>query len=308
MKIFRTLEEVPAFRHAVLTIGTFDGVHKGHQKIIEHINRMASDRGGESVILSFHPHPRMLVNPQDTSLKLITTLEEKLGLLERYGVDNVVVVPFTRQFSQLSAEAYIHDFLVGHFHPELVVIGYDHRFGNNRVGDINMLHEAAKEGAFEVFEIKQQVVDDIAVSSTKIRHALDRGDITTATHLLGHSFSLQGFVVKGKQLGRQLGFPTANIHIDDIHQLIPADGVYAVRCTWKEKQYPAVMNIGKRPTVNGEQRTQEVYIFDFNHDIYGEEIRVNFVERIRNEQKFNGIDALKAQIAADVVEARRILG
>jgi len=307
MRIFRTLEEVPEFRHAVLTIGTFDGVHKGHQKIIEHINKMAATRGGESVILTFHPHPRMLVNPHDTSLKLITTLEEKLNLLARYGVDNVVVVPFTRSFSQLSAEAYIHDFLLGQFHPELVVIGYDHRFGNNRAGDINMLHEAAKNGAFEVFEIKQQVVDDIAVSSTKIRKALESGNIQSATHLLGHSFSLEGFVVKGKQLGRQLGFPTANIHIDDMNQLIPADGVYAVQCVWKEEQYKGVMNIGKRPTVNGEQRTQEVHILDFSHEVYGEVLRINFVQRLRGEQKFEHLEALKAQIALDVIEARQLL-
>lgn len=307
MNVVRTIEQPLQISNAVITIGTFDGVHRGHQMILEHIKTEAKKINGESVVITFHPHPRLLLRPDDRSLQLISTLEEKIELLEKYGVDHLVVVPFTREFSNLSADEYISKFLVDNFHPKKIVIGYDHQFGKNRVGNIDYLHKHQKEYNYEVDEIPKKVVNDIDVSSTKIRKALSAGDVKEAAKLLGHSYTLQGIIKKGKQLGRTIGFPTANINSPEELKLMPAFGVYAVMVYYKNLAYKGMMNIGNRPTVDGTHMTIEVNIFDFDREIYGEELKVEFVDRIRDEVKFDHLDALKQQIILDKLTIQNLL-
>lgn len=307
MKVYRSIEETLHFTNAVITIGTFDGVHRGHQSILQHIHQEAQQLEGESVVITFHPHPRLLLRPDDKSLQLISTLEEKIDLLEKYGVQNVVVVPFTRSFSNLSAEAYISEFLIEKFHPKKIVIGYDHHFGKNRSGNISLLVEQQQRYNYTVDEIPKKVVDEIDVSSTKIRKALNSGNVKQAATLLGHEYTLQGIIKKGKQLGRTIGYPTANINSPEELKLIPAYGVYAVRVFYKNSEYKGMLNIGKRPTVDGSDMTIEVNIFDFDRDIYGESIRVDFVDRIRDEIKFDGLETLKNQIHLDKIKVLEIL-
>ncbi|MEI6310914.1 MAG: bifunctional riboflavin kinase/FAD synthetase [Bacteroidota bacterium] len=307
MNVYRSIEKPLPVKNAVITIGTFDGVHKGHQSILKHIQEEALKIGGESVVITFHPHPRLLLRPDDKSLQLISTLDEKIALLQKYGVQNIVVVPFTREFSNLSAEAYISDFLVHKFHPKKIVIGYDHHFGNNRVGNIDYLQKFKSTYAYEVDEIPKQVVSEIDVSSTKIRKALNEGNVKEAAILLGHEYTLQGIIKKGKQLGRTIGFPTANINSPEESKLIPAFGVYAVKVQYKDLVYNGMMNIGKRPTVDGMNMTIEVNIFDFDKEIYGEELKIEFIDRIRDEVKFSDIEALKNQIILDKIQVLSIL-
>lgn len=297
MRIFRDLNNLPIFQNAVLTIGTYDGVHIGHQSILKRINNLAKAIGGESILITFHPHPRMIVN--DKKVALLSTLEEKCRLLAQYEVDNVVIVPFTRSFSQQSPQAYIQDFLVKNFQPQKIVIGYNHRFGKNRAGDLNLLREMGESLQFEVEEISKQLVEDNAVSSTKIRKALEQGKVNEAVSLLGHAYVLEGIVVKGNQLGRKIGFPTANLSVVDEYKLIPENGVYAVRVKVRNEWYKGMLNIGWRPTVSGQSKTIEVNIFDFEADIYGETIVLDFRHRIRPEQKFAGLDALIRQLKRD---------
>lgn len=308
MIVHRDIEALPSFRNAVLTIGTFDGVHRGHAIILDRVNELARARGGESVLVTFHPHPRFVLNPGDNSLQLLNTIDEKLEQLEKSGLDHVVVTPFDKRFSQQLAIQYVKDFLVGHFRPDVIVIGYDHRFGKDRSGGIDLLREYSEVFGYQVEEISRQMVDDIAVSSTKIRTALHDGAVETANHLLGHRYTLRGVVTKGAGIGRQIGFPTANLHVSPGYKLVPGTGVYAVSVTIDGERHGGMLNIGYRPTFEGTDKTVEVHLFDFDRAIYGERVELGFVARIRNEQPFDGPGALVEQLRADEQTARSILG
>ena len=307
MRVFKELNELPLFNNAVITIGTFDGVHKGHQKLIARINALATQKGGESLIVTFHPHPRLVINPQDTSLKLLNTIEEKIALLTAYHVHNVVVVPFSRHFSDLSPETYITNFLVKNFHPACIVIGYDHKFGKDRVGDISLLHRLGASYGYAVEEISKESIDDMAISSTKIREALQEGNIATATELLGHGYTLSGLVVKGFQNGRKLGYPTANIQVKDPNKLIPKTGIYAVKVSYGKQVYKGMLSIGYNPTFEGKEQTIEVNILDFDKDIYGEDLSIEFIAYIRDEKKFDDLPSLIAAIDADKIAAESLV-
>ena len=308
MNVYHDLQQLPAFRNAVVTIGSYDGVHRGHQQILRRINDLAREVDGESVVVTFHPHPRQVIYPDDNSLQLITTIDEKVALLERFGVDNVVVVPFTKAFAGQRADAYIEDFLVGKFNPRYVVIGYDHRFGQNRQGDINYLRFHAAQRAFGVIEIEKQEVKNIAVSSTKVRLALNEGDVDQAAKLLGHYFTLTGTVERGQQIGRTIGFPTANLAIAHRHKLIPPDGIYAVRAQHAGRTYDGMLYIGKRPTIDGHHnRTIEANLFDFDRTIYGDKLRVELIAFLRTDAHFDGLEALREQLRRDKQNAERVL-
>lgn len=308
MKVHRELENLPKFRNAVLTIGSFDGVHRGHQKIIERVRALAREADGESIVVTFHPHPRQVVYPKDDSLRLLSTVDEKVALLQRYGVDHVVIVPFTVAFSQQSADEYIEKFLVEHFHPKYIVVGYDHRFGLNRQGDINYLRWHGEKFGYEVFEIEQQEVEDIAVSSTKIRNALDAGQVGTAWQLMGHYYTLIGEVAHGQKIGSSLGFPTANIEISQTEKLIPPDGIYAVWVAHKGQRYGGMLYIGSRPTLKKyNNRTIEVNIFEFDQNIYGDELKLELVEFIRHDSQFTDLEGLKKQLVMDRKQAQALL-
>lgn len=308
MKVFNDLNNLPHFKKAVVTIGSFDGVHRGHQKIIEKLNDLARTIGGESIIITFHPHPRLVVYPDEKSLQLITTIEEKIQLFETYGVGNVVVIPFTKEFSRQSPDEYIRKFLLGKFDPAYIVIGYDHRFGLNRQGNINYLKSHAKQQGFEVVEIEKQQVEYNAVSSTKIRLALEKGDVPTASRLLNHPFSLTGTVVHGQKIGEGLGFPTANIEVSQKHKLIPPYGIYAVFVTHQKRRYGGMLYIGNRPTLDHfNNQTIEVHIFDFNKNIYGDKLKIELVAYIRDDARFENLDELKTQLAEDEKIAALIL-
>ena len=300
MKVHTQTDQLPVFRNAVLTIGSFDGVHKGHQKIIGQVNQLAQSIGGESVLVTFHPHPRTIVYPREGDVQLINNLEEKIDLLHGFGIDHLVIVPFTIEFSQLSADEYIEKFLVGKFHPKIVVIGFDHRFGLGRQGDINFLRWHGKNFGYDVVEIEKQDVEEITVSSTKIRRAVEAGDVRKAALLMGHYFTLSGKVIHGKKIGKQLGFPTANIEISDKNKLLPPDGVYAVFVRLKTEHYGGMLYIGSRPTLeNKGARSIEVNIFGWNQAIYGEDIRVEFIDYIRGDLKFEHLGKLRRQLVQD---------
>ena len=297
MNVYRDLAALPDFRNTVVTIGSYDGVHSGHQIILAQVNALAKSIGGESVLVTFHPHPRLVVNPDDTSLRLITTIDEKINLLEKYGVDNLVIAPFTKAFSQQTPDEYIQHFLVDKIRPKKIVIGYDHRFGNRREGNIDYLRKFEKQFNYEVQEIEKQAVNDIAVSSTKIRNSILLGDIQTATTLLNHSFTVSGKVVRGKQLGNTIGFPTANVAVENPHKVIPADGVYAARIYYENQTYTSMLYIGH--SLDNKYKTLEVNIFDFNKNIYDKYLTVEFVARVRGDMRFDGVEALKLQLAED---------
>lgn len=300
MKVHQYTDHLPLFRNAVITIGTFDGVHQGHRQIISSLQQEAAAAGGETVIITFHPHPRWVLRNHD--IQLINTIDERIELLRQAGIDHLVIVPFTDAFSKLSAEEYVEHFLVEHFHPHTIIIGYDHRFGNNRKGDFRMLEAYAARGLFRLKEIPEHVINDNTVSSTTIRHSVLQGHIQEANRLLGYPFFFTGEVVEGNKLGRTIGYPTANIHIKEPEKLIPANGVYAVTAELmneKGRLYQGMMNIGLRPTVGGKNRTIEVNLFGFQRDIYHQPIRVYVYRYLRDEVKFNGLDALKDQLALD---------
>lgn len=309
MQVHKDITQLPPFQNAVMTIGTFDGVHTGHQQIIAQLKAEATRINGETVILTFHPHPRIVVTHSTSAVQLLTTLDEKIALLEEGGIDHLVVVPFNEAFANLSANDYIHDFLFTRFHPHTVIIGYDHRFGKNRQGDFQLLETKGAELGFAVKEIPGQVLNEVAISSTRIREALLHNDIPTANHCLGYDYFFEGLVTEGNKLGRTIGYPTANLRIDNEQKLVPGNGVYAVTALLAGQ--PAVlygmMNIGVRPTVNGVNRTIEVNLFDFAADIYGQTLKVTVHHYLRGEQKFNGLDALKAQLAQDKENAIRLL-
>jgi riboflavin kinase/FMN adenylyltransferase len=299
MRVFTDLNQLPLFKKSVLTVGTFDGVHLGHQKLIEKINDEAQSIGGESIIITFHPHPRLVINPDDNSLKLLNTLEEKRVLLEKFGVNNLVVVPFSRSFSEMNARDYVAEFLVKRFNPACIVIGYDHRFGINRSGGIELLKELQTEFNYRLEEISKEMIEDITISSTQIRQALMLGKTGLANGLAGHRYVISGTVVKGLQNGRKLGYPTANISVPESHKLIPANGIYAVFVWHGRQKYKGMLNIGYNPTFNGVQQTIEVNILDFNEDIYGNHITVELVDYIRPEIKFENVEQLIDAIDKD---------
>ncbi|MFC4232895.1 bifunctional riboflavin kinase/FAD synthetase [Parasediminibacterium paludis] len=313
MQVHRDLARLPEFRNAVITIGTFDGVHKGHQQIINQLKATAAAIGGETVIITFHPHPRKIVGNYGGNVALLNTLDEKIMLLNEAGIHHLVVVPFTEVFANQSAEAYCKDFIYQYFKPSKIIIGYDHRFGKNRSGDYHLLEKMSEILGFEVIEINAQILNEITVSSTKVRQALLEHDITTANQLLGYPYFFEGAVVKGNQLGRTIGYPTANIAIATEEKLIPANGVYAVIVSIVNSQqstansHKGMMNIGIRPTIDGGARVIEVNIFDFNEDIYDQTIQVHIQAYIRGEVKFNGLDALKNQLKEDAVQAKELL-
>jgi len=305
MTVHTNIQQLPVFRNALITIGTFDGVHGGHQQIIQLMKSEAAKANGETIIITFHPHPRKIIGTQPGTVYLINTLDEKIGLLEKYGIDHLVVVPFTKLFANQSAEAYIADFLVKTFHPHTIIIGHDHRFGKGRSGDFQLLEEKAPKYGYAVKEIPGYMLHDMTISSTKIRESLLRGDIDTANHFLGYDYFFSGKVVEGNKLGRTIDYPTANLFIGDENKLIPGNGVYAVSIKNEKLKIEkgGMMNIGVRPTVDGTKRMIEVNIFDFDQDIYGETLTITIKKHLRSEVKFNGLDALKAQLATDKEEA-----
>ncbi len=308
MNVYYSLSDLPDFQNAVLTIGSFDGVHAGHQKILERINQLAQKNEGESIVITFHPHPRQVIYPNDKSLRLLNSIDEKVALFEKYGVDNVVVVPFTVEFSQQSADEYIQKFLLEKFNPKYIVIGYDHKFGLNRQGDINYLKWYSKEKDFEVVEISRHDIQNIGISSTKIRNFLLEGKVNQANNLLNHNYSMSGTVVKGQGIGKDLGYPTANIQIKNSFKLIPLDGIYAVNVIYRDQRYGGMLYIGDRPTLKEhENQTIEVNIFDFHKDIYGEKLTIEFVDYIRGDVKFENLDGLKDQLAKDKIASLAIL-
>jgi len=304
MKVHTDLNDLPKFKNAAITIGSYDGVHHGHQQIIDRVNQLAKGIEGESILITFHPHPRQIIYPKDKSLQLLTTIEEKTALLERFGVDHLVIVPFTIEFSQQNPDEYIEKFLIEQFQPKYIVIGYDHRFGLNRQGDVNFLKWYSEKGGYEVIEIEPQEVDNIRVSSTKIRTALNGGKVANANELLHHTFTLSGKVVRGQRIGHTIGFPTANIQLSDAHKLIPPNGIYAAFAKYNDQRFKAMLYIGNRPTLPElTNRTIEVNIFDFNQDIYGEQLVIEIVSFIREDAKLDGLDALKEQLAKDKISA-----
>jgi len=323
MQIHYHTDQLPAFRQAVVTIGTFDGVHTGHAQILEQLRREAARIDGETVIVTFYPHPRKIVRGGTAEVRLLNTLEEKIRLLSRQQIDHLVVVPFTEAFSQMTAEQYIREFLVEKFRPHTVIIGYDHRYGQGRLGDYQLLEQFSQAGGFELQEIPVHLLDAVSVSSTRIREAIGKADIATANQLLGYPYFFSGQVTEGNRLGRTIGYPTANLRIGSPEKLIPANGVYAVTAsivgsdeiTFTAPQrvtspgprdgpvWKGMMNIGMRPTVDGRARTIEVNIFDFNEDLYRRELRVTIRKWLRGEVKFNGLDALKDQLTIDRQEA-----
>jgi riboflavin kinase / FMN adenylyltransferase len=303
MKVHRDIEQLPVFNKAVVTIGTFDGVHLGHQKIINQLKLEAESIGGESVIVTFHPHPRKIIQ-SSRDIQLLTTIDERIELLSAKDVDHLVIVPFTRGFSELEPNEFVELFLQKEFHPAVVIIGYDHRFGKERKGDYKLLEEYSAKGFFRLKEIPQHVIADNIVSSTSIRNYLLNGNIEEANELLGYDFSFEGIVVKGDQRGRTIGYPTANVELTNDEKIVPGNGVYAVtvsRLTSHASRFPrnGMMNIGVRPTVDGTRRTIEINLFDFNDDIYGQTLRTTVKKFLRSEKKFSGLDELKDQLARD---------
>ncbi len=306
MKIYTNFDEIGLIPNPVLTIGTFDGVHVGHQKIIERLNQRAEEVGGESVLFTFFPHPRMVIQPTNHGIKLIQTQEEKIEKLARLGLKHLIVFPFTKEFSELTADEFVFQFLVSRLHVHTIIVGYDHQFGKNREGNLQFLESNSSKYGFSVEEISAQEINDVNISSSKIRFALAKGDISTTNHYLNEEFELRGTVVQGNKLGRTIGFPTANIRIDDSLKLVPGNGVYAVKvCLENGNKCLGMMNIGTRPTIDESLLTHlEVHLFDFSKDIYNQKIRVSLIERVREEQKFANVDALKQKLAQDEIFVR----
>lgn len=310
MKVHYDLQNLPLFNKAVITTGAFDGVHKGHQQIISKMKAIADSINGETVIISFHPHPRKVISSVPGEIKQLTHIDERIALLDKAGIDHLVVVPFDHRFSNMTAEEYVKDFIVRNFKPAHIIVGYDHRFGSGRKGNFELLEALGKEFHFTVDEINEQLVNGEIVSSTLIRNCITEKQIEQANILLGYPYSFEGYVVRGNQLGRTIGFPTANLHINDEEKLIPSNGVYAVKVKGKCTNgilLNGMMNIGVRPTVDGHKKVIEVNIFEFDQDIYDQNITVQVYEFIRGEQKFDGLDALKNQLAEDKKQTAIIL-
>ena len=327
MQVHRDIDNLPKFTKAVVTIGTFDGVHVGHRQILNKLKVEALKIKGESVIITFHPHPRKVISSAILGVRLINTLEERIEVLSGLGIDHLVIVPFTDAFANQPAEEYIRDFLYEKFHPDTVIIGYDHRFGRERMGDYRLMEKLAPQFGFTIKEIPKHIIEEIAISSTNIREAILHTDIEMANKLLGYTFFFEGEVVHGNKLGRQLGYPTANLKINDSEKVMPGDGIYAVYVNIKnasgeaqdmteintfpieieDVQYKGMMSIGFRPTVDGKKRVIEVNVFDFNKDIYGSTVRVYVKKFLRAEVKFNTLEDLVKQIDQDKVESLKVL-
>lgn len=315
MKIYRNLDEFKPLDYAIVTIGTFDGVHVGHQKILNKLRELGKDNTGETVLLTFYPHPRLIINPDDDSLRLINDIEEKVERLNLAGIDHLIITPFTRDFSNQNPEEYISDVLVNKIGCKKIVIGYDHHFGKDRKGTIKDLIHFSEIFDYSVDQIPEQDIEDVAVSSTRVRESLIKGDIITANKYLGYPFELTGTVVKGDQIGREIGFPTANLRIHESHKLIPAYGIYAVEVEIFPKTTEIVTGdyyepvpervakgmcyIGTRPTIDGMNRKIEVNLLDFNDDLYRKTIRVKFLEFIRHDQWFESLELMQEQIKKD---------
>lgn len=314
MQVHTNIDQLPVFRNAVVTIGTFDGVHMGHRQIINRLKKQATDINGETVIITFHPHPRKIVSAGMPGILLINTLDEKIELLQQLGIDHLVVVPFTGAFANQPAEDYVRYFLVEKFHPHTIIIGYDHRFGKERKGDYLLLEKLVTVYDYQLQEIPKHVLDEIAISSTTIREALLEGKIETAGKLLGYDFFFSGTVVHGDKLGRQLGYPTANLKVEDDEKITPGNGIYAVYAVvngqqsgGSKQQLKGMMSIGFRPTVGGKKRMIEVNLFDFNKDIYGATLKVFVKKYLREEVKFNNLEELVKQIDQDKINSLEVL-
>lgn len=308
MKVIRDLAQFPVLPHAVVTSGTFDGVHLGHQKIIERLLEITRATNGQSVVVTYWPHPRLVLQAQDqSSLQLLSTIEERIEQLAAFPIDYLLIIPFTQEFANLTSEEYIRKILLATIRTKIFVIGYDHRFGKGREGSFAYLQQQAPELGFQVEEIPARDIDHVAVSSTKIRKALECGQITTANTYLGRPYTLSGKVVRGRQLGRTIGYPTANIVVNDSHKLIPGQGIYAVQVKVKGQLYGGMLSIGTNPTVGGTEQTIEVNIFNFSQDIYEQEITIYFIAYIREERNLPGLEALKEQLHQDQEAAFALL-
>ena len=308
MRIFRDLIDLAEFKNSVVTIGTFDGVHLGHQKILNKLKNEANDINGESLLFTFYPHPRMVIFPESHNLKLIQTIDEKIESLREFGLDNLIIYPFTKEFSRLTAFEFVRDILVDKLKVKKLVIGYDHQFGRNREGDIEFLRETANIFDFEVIEISAEEIDEVNVSSTKIRNSIIDGNIARANEFMGKPFQVQGKVVQGKKLGREIGYPTINLQLNNEHKIMPLDGVYAVQVHISGSKHFGMMNIGINPTINDlykEKKKYEVHLFDFDQNLYNENVIVLFRKFIREEKTFDNLDALKLQIQTDEKNIRK---
>lgn len=307
MNVYHSLNEVPEIQKLVLTQGTFDGVHLGHKKVLKQVVDTARTKGGESMLLTFYPHPRLVLYPNDNSLRLLNTIEEKAKLVEDAGIDHMLVLPFTDEVARLSPLEFVRNILVEKLKVKTMVVGYDHRFGRNREGSFDDLLSFGEMFDFEVQEIPASEIEDIAVSSTRIRKALLGGDLELANELLGRPYSFHGTVIHGKKLGRKIGFPTANIKISDVYKLVPSTGVYAVWVKLGNEKFMGAANIGWNPTIEDKGFSIEVYIFDFNKDIYNQPIELELVRFLRQERKFDTLEELAARIEKDVESAKEVL-
>ena len=306
MRIYHGIQEFEKIKYAVVTSGTFDGVHIGHQKILKRLNQMARSKGGETVLLTFWPHPKYVLNPGNP-MKLLTTFQEKADHLKTLGIDHLIRIPFTQKFSQMTSQEFVKSILVEKIGTRRLVIGYNHRFGKNREGSFKYLQENSSEYGFEVVEISRKDVDHIAVSSTKIREYILNHQIHLANKLLGRPYEFSGKVVGGQQIGRKIGFPTANIEIGEKYKLLPSDGAYAVQAHVRGTKKPGMMNIGVKPTLGVQPKSIEVHIFNFEHEIYGDELKVEVIKQIRPEVKFKNLEDLTNRLVLDSQEARTIL-
>ena len=307
MKIYYDIESFKKVPNAVVTIGTFDGVHRGHQEILKNMVNRAKELDGESVVVTFYPHPRQVLS-HDSCIRFISTQEEKIRHLEALGIDNLIIINFTKEFALISSDIFIKDYIVKNIHPAALIIGYDHHFGKGRTGDFDMLYELGSQYHFKVEKIQEQDVDNVAVSSTKIRHFLENGDIKHANMLLGYEFSYIGKVIHGQQVGHKMGYPTANIDVAEEFQLIEKQGVYATFAEIDGKSYPAMTYIGKRPTMHDNRpQSIETYIISFDGDLYDKEIKIRFVDFVRDDKKFDNFEALKRQISIDEQQIINIL-
>lgn len=307
MKVLDHISEFQKSDYSVVTIGTFDGVHIGHQTILKRVVEDARKNGGESTLITFWPHPRFILKKDPNSLKLLSTFEEKVELVSQLGIDNILKIAFTPDFSNLSADQFVQTILQDGVATKQLYIGYDHHFGNNREGDIDFLKANSDRYGFTVNEISKQEIDHVGVSSTKIREALKSGEIHLANSLLGREYTLSGSVVDGQKKGRSIGYPTANIRVEESYKLLPADGVYAIKASVKGIDASGMLNVGFKPTVNGKERTIEAHLFEFNSDIYGEDITIKFVRSIRKEMKFDDLSQLQKQLDKDKEKAIELL-
>lgn len=306
MRIYHSIEDFPSDVNTIVTIGTFDGVHKGHQIIINRINEIAKKKAMESVVLTFDPHPRHVIYPDDQELRLIHTLEEKIEALSKTGVQNLVLHKFTKEFSRTESVNFIRDFLVTKLNMKYMVVGFDHHFGKNRQGTFDNLIELSDAYGFKIEKIKPQNIGEVTISSTKIRNAILEGDCKKANTYLSANFSITGKVVQGNKIGSSIGYPTANIEIENQWKILPKNGVYAVKILLKNQQYFGMLNLGNRPSISDDSFAIEVHLFDFNATIYNEELKIEFIQRIRDEQQFSDLEKLKSQLKIDAINCKQI--